>query len=118
MDARPSHADAKPSASYRDKSGICNLWPTPFWRHGRGAIYCARPLLTGRVALRRDLRQHHLDLEEPQGGASRPRRAAALSNCSAPFTTARAPDTFHCACGGSNTTTSFPSASRRPSGPH
>ena len=25
MDARPSHADAKPSASYRDKSGICNL---------------------------------------------------------------------------------------------
>ena len=28
MDARPSHADAKPSASYRDKSGICNLWPT------------------------------------------------------------------------------------------
>ena len=27
MDARPSHADAKPSASYRDKSGICNLWP-------------------------------------------------------------------------------------------
>ena len=27
MDARPSHADAKPSASYRDKSGICNLCP-------------------------------------------------------------------------------------------
>ena len=26
MDARPSHADAKPSASYRDKSGIWNLW--------------------------------------------------------------------------------------------
>ena len=25
MDARPGHADAKPSASYRDKSGICNL---------------------------------------------------------------------------------------------
>ena len=35
MDARPSHADAKPSASYRDKSGICNLWAT---HYGDGAL--------------------------------------------------------------------------------
>ena len=39
MDARPSHADAKPSASYRDKSGICNLC---------GGVFCGRKTIGGK----------------------------------------------------------------------